>query len=166
MVFLENVPPQTVSWPNTPVQVRRPEGGIGPSDDKVDNNDNDDDVDEDVDDDGNGKENDNGAKGACRSLLIVFDDIELGDNDDEVDNNDNHDEKVDNKNNNDDVDDDGEENDNGANSAGRSPLIASQLPAAATNPALLLYSTKSTILLPHSTNLNEKMRRASNPKKT
>ena len=33
MVFLQNVPAQTVSWPNDPVQVRRPEGGIGPSDD-------------------------------------------------------------------------------------------------------------------------------------
>ena len=31
MVFLENVPPQTVFWPNNPVKVRRPKGGIGPS---------------------------------------------------------------------------------------------------------------------------------------
>ena len=31
MVFLQKVPAQTVSWPNDPVQVRRPEGGIGPS---------------------------------------------------------------------------------------------------------------------------------------
>ena len=31
MVFLENVPPQTVFWPNDPVKVRRPKGGIGPS---------------------------------------------------------------------------------------------------------------------------------------
>ena len=54
---------------------------------------------------------------------------------------DNNDDKVDKENNDDDVDDDGEENDNGANSAGRSPLIAHQLPAAATNPALLPYST-------------------------
>ena len=37
---------------------------------------------------------------------------------------DNNDDKVDKENNDDDVDDDGEENDNGANSAGRSPLIA------------------------------------------
>ena len=36
----------------------------------------------------------------------------------------NNDDKVDKENNDDDVDDDGEENDNGANSAGRSPLIA------------------------------------------
>ena len=31
MVFLQNVPPQTVSWPNNSVLIRRPEGGIGPS---------------------------------------------------------------------------------------------------------------------------------------
>ena len=32
MVFLQNVPAQTVSWPEDPAQVRRPEGGTGPSD--------------------------------------------------------------------------------------------------------------------------------------
>ena len=31
MVFLQSIPAQTVSWPNDPFQVRRPEGGIGPS---------------------------------------------------------------------------------------------------------------------------------------
>ena len=34
MVFLQNIPAQTVSWPDLPVWVRRPEGGIGPSDKK------------------------------------------------------------------------------------------------------------------------------------
>ena len=63
-------------------------------------------------------------------------------------NDDNKDNKVDNNDNDDDVDDDGEENDNGANSAGRSLLIARQLPTAATNPALLPYSTNFTFLLP------------------
>lgn len=77
------------------------------------------------------------------ALPIVLDDYD--------DNDDNNDDKVDNKNNDDDdggddAEDDDEENDNGANSAGRSPLIARQLPAAATNPALLPYSTNSTIL--------------------
>ena len=28
--FLQNVPAQIVSWPDDPVEVRRPEGGIGP----------------------------------------------------------------------------------------------------------------------------------------
>ena len=31
MVFLQNVPARIVSWPDNPVKVRRPEGGIGPS---------------------------------------------------------------------------------------------------------------------------------------
>ena len=35
LVFLQNVPIQTVSWPNDPVYVRRPEGGIGPSKSKA-----------------------------------------------------------------------------------------------------------------------------------
>ena len=32
----QNLPARTVSWPNDPVQVRRPKGGIGPSDDNND----------------------------------------------------------------------------------------------------------------------------------
>ena len=35
MVFRQNVPAQTVSWPSDPVLVRRPEGGIGPSEKKI-----------------------------------------------------------------------------------------------------------------------------------
>ena len=35
MFFLENVPAQSVSWPYDPVQVRRLEGGIGPSTHKM-----------------------------------------------------------------------------------------------------------------------------------
>ena len=35
LVFLQTVPVQTVSWPNDPVYVRRPEGGIGPSKSKA-----------------------------------------------------------------------------------------------------------------------------------
>ena len=31
MVFLKNLPALTVSWPDNPVYVRGPEGGIGPS---------------------------------------------------------------------------------------------------------------------------------------
>ena len=31
MVFLQNVSARTVSWSDDPVEVRRPEGGIGPS---------------------------------------------------------------------------------------------------------------------------------------
>ena len=37
MVFLQNVSDGTVSWPDDPVLVRRPEGGIGPSLDKFTN---------------------------------------------------------------------------------------------------------------------------------
>ena len=32
----QNLPARTVSWPNDPVQVRRPKGGIGPSEDDDD----------------------------------------------------------------------------------------------------------------------------------
>ena len=35
MVFLQNVPAQTIFWPNDPVEVRRPEGGTGPSEYKM-----------------------------------------------------------------------------------------------------------------------------------
>ena len=49
----QNLPAGTVSWPNDPVQVRRPKGGIGPSDDNEekegDKNDDDDDDDDDKD---------------------------------------------------------------------------------------------------------------------
>ena len=51
MVFLQYVPAQTVSWPDDPIQVRRPEGGIGPSGDN-ENGDVADDADKDGHDEG------------------------------------------------------------------------------------------------------------------